>query len=221
MLVQIRSSANAHVFEANAALDGAPADEIVAWATAHFGDKICLTTSFADTVMAHLVTTSAPNTEVIFLDTGFHFAETLQTMRDAHARYRLNLHVVRPRHEAADLWSGGTDSCCEQRKVRPLGDALEARGHVAWFSGLRRADSPARADADVVGFDRNGRVKVNPIANWSDDDVARYIAEHDLLVNPLLSRGYASIGCWPCTEPADGRDGRWGGSDKTECGLHL
>ena len=99
------------------------------------------------------------------------------------------------------------------------------RGRVAWLSGLRRADSRPGRHAPVVQRDRRGLVKINPLARWSDEDVARYIDEHDVPVNPLVARGYPSIGCWPCTRPVgegeDGRAGRWDGSDKTECGLHL
>jgi len=210
----------------NAALECATSAEIVAWAVEEYEHRLCVTTSFADTVLVHLATQVAPDIEVVFLDTGFHFAETLATMRAAMERYKLRLTVVRPEHHNAqdalvNVWSDDAVSCCEARKVRPLANAMTEGGFSAWMSGLRRADSAGRATAPVVDVDQNGRVKVNPIVRWSDADVARYIAEHDLIVNPLLAQGYESIGCWPCTEPGQGRDGRWSNETKTECGLHL
>jgi phosphoadenosine phosphosulfate reductase len=122
-----------------------------------------------------------------------------------------------------DRWKIDTDGCCAARKVAPLEEALAGRD--AWMSGLRRADDPSRAETPIVSRDRRGLVKVNPLATWSDADVDAYVAEHDVVTNPLLQRGYPSIGCWPCTRPVgpgeDARAGRWSGSTKTECGLHL
>ncbi len=207
--------------KANRALANAGAEEIIAWALHTFGSKICLTTSFADTVLVDLVSTVEPDTAVVFLDTGFHFAETLATMRKAHARYRLNLKVIRPDHNAADVWTRGSHACCSARKVAPLDAALTHYGFEALFSGLRRADGPSRANTQPLMVDRMGRIKVNPLVGWSDDDVADYIASRELDINPLLNNGYSSIGCWPCTEPsASGRNGRWPDETKTECGLH-
>ena len=206
------------------ALEGADAHTIVRVAIERWGNRICVGTSFSDTVLVHLVTTVAPDTEVLFLDTGFHFAETLQTMRSAQARYGLNLNVVRPPASAPDLWSAGTEACCAARKVDGLRAAIADGGFEAWFTGLRRADSEARRTVPIIGADKHGVFKVNPLANWSDADVANYAAEHDLVANPLLGQGFTSVGCWPCTEPAtsgDARSGRWPGSAKTECGLHL
>lgn len=206
----------------NRRFEGAPAEEVVAWAVERFGAGVCLLSSFADTVLIHLATRVAPDLEVVFLDTGFHFAETIETVRRAHARYALNLTVARPDRHADDVWRDGSDACCGGRKVALLDEAL--RGRSAWMSGLRRADSAGRAEAPVVSVDRRGAVKINPIATWSDADVAAYTSDHDVLVNPLVFQGYPSIGCWPCTEPvadgADARSGRWSGR-KTECGLHL
>jgi len=204
-------------------LDGAPATDIVAWAVETFGSRLCVTASMADAVVIDLATKVDPDIEVVFLDTGFHFAETIQTLRTAQARYGLNLRVERPAASATDLFAVGTDGCCAVRKVALLDRALA--DFDAWMTGLRRADSAERTVTPIVSRDRRGLVKIAPIATWSDDDVARYIAEHDVVVNPLLSQGYPSIGCWPCTEQVlDGDDlraGRWAGSTKTECGLHL
>jgi len=209
------------VARANGDLATATPTEIVRWACRRFGHRLVLTASFADTTLIDVATAVDPDVEVLFLDTGFHFAETLDTVRRAMDRYRLNLTVLRPDPAAADVWAAGTEACCAARKVDPLDRYLAARAD-AWLSGLRRADHPSRADAPIVSIDRRGLVKVNPMATMSDGEYGTYIAEHDVLLNTLQFDGYASIGCWPCTEPStDGRSGRWVGSGKTECGLHL
>jgi phosphoadenosine phosphosulfate reductase len=206
-----------------ARLERASAGEIVEWAVETFGSRLSLAASMADTILIDLAVKVDPDIEVVFLDTGFHFAETLQTLRRAQARYGLNMRVERPEPRTNDLFAVGTDSCCAVRKVAQLDRALADKD--AWLTGLRRAESPSRAGTPVVSLDSRGLVKVCPLANWSDTDVDRYIAEHDIIVNPLLFEGYPSIGCWPCTERvvdgADPRSGRWAGSAKTECGLHL
>lgn len=211
--------------QAAAELDGGDAPAIVEWALERFGTRIAVGTSFTDTVLVHLVTSVAPDVEVVFADTGFHFAETLATMKRAQARYRLNLTVARPPAGVADVWSEGPEACCAARKVDPVDRAMAAGSHLAWFSGVRRVDGPARAGARAVEIKAGGRVKVNPLVGWSDDDVDRYITDHDLIVNPLLFQGYPSIGCWPCTSPVtegdDVRAGRWAELGKTECGLNL
>jgi phosphoadenosine phosphosulfate reductase len=210
----------AELAELNRRFESASPRRIVEWASDRFGRRLAMTASFADTMLIDLATRVDPDIEVIFFDTGFHFPETLNTVRRAMERYALNLTVLRPGADAPDVWADGSDACCAARKVDPL-DAHLPRHADAWLSGLRRADSPARADTPIVSIDRRGLVKVNPIATMTDDEYEAYIAEHDVLVNTLALDGYASIGCWPCTEPStDGRAGRWGGS-KTECGLHL
>ena len=168
----------------------------------------------------------APDVPVYFIDTGFHFPETLQTLDRVRRRYPdLRLISVGPGSGAEPLYrTGDLDGCCAANKVGPF-DAVLA-GTRAWFTGLRRADAPSRADTRPVHWDeRRGLVKVNPIISWTDDDVDDYIVENDVIVNPLLFDGYASIGCAPCTERVapgdDRRAGRWAGSAKTECGLHL
>lgn len=208
------------VARADRELAGATPQEIVRWAAATFGRRLVLTASFADTTMIDIATSVEPDIEVVFLDTGFHFAETLNAVRRAMDRYALNLTVLRPDADAADVWAAGSEACCRARKVAPLDDYLT--GHAdAWLSGLRRADDPGRAGAPIVSIDRRGLVKVNPIAAMSDEDYDAYVLAHDVLVNTLQLDGYGSIGCWPCTEPSEGRAGRWAGSGKTECGLHL
>ena len=205
----------------NRRFESAQPTEIVAWAAARFGSRLALTASFADTLLIDIAVGVDPDIEIVFLDTGFHFSETLETVREAMDRYALHLTVLRPSSEADDVWSGGTDACCGARKTETLARYLPS--HVdAWLSGMRRSDDTSRASTPIVALDRRGLVKVNPLATMTDTEVYNYIADHDVIVNPLASQGYASIGCWPCTEPSDvGRDGRWSGSAKTECGLHL
>ena len=209
------------IADADAMLAGATPHEIVRWAVDTFGSRLVLTASFQDTTLIDIATSVDPDVEVVFLDTGFHFAETLNVVKRAMDRYALNLTVLRPDADAPDLWAAGTQACCDARKVAPLERYLV--GHAdAWLSGLRRADDPARADTPVVSRDKRGLVKVNPMAAMSDEAYERYIADHDVLVNTLRLDGYASIGCWPCTEPStEGREGRWSGRDSKECGLHV
>jgi phosphoadenosine phosphosulfate reductase len=206
-----------------ASFEGATPEEIVRWAAETFGDRLCLTTSLTDAVLVDLVARVAPDTEVVFLDTQYHFPETLATLDVVRERYPVKLTVRRPDVPLDDLWRTDTDACCAVRKVAQLDAALSSK--EAWLSGLRRDDSPDRADTPIVERDRRGLVKVNPIANWTDADVALYIELHDVPVNPLVARGYPSVGCWPCTQAVaegdDKRAGRWAGTTKTECGLHL
>lgn len=204
-------------------MEQAGATEIIEWALDRFGSRLCLATSFTDTLLVDVAVSVEPDIPVFFADTGFHFAETLATMREAQVRYRLDLRVVRPEPAAASVWADGADACCGARKVAPLLRAMAEQGFTAWLTGLRRAESASRFAAPIVGADTCGLTKIAPLANWSDADVERRIAERDLLINPLTEQGYPSIGCWPCTEPAidgDPRSGRWIASQKTECGLH-
>jgi phosphoadenosine phosphosulfate reductase len=209
--------------ELSASFEDGVAEDIVRWAADTFGNRLCLTTSLTDAVLVDLAARVAPGIEVVFLDTQYHFPETLATLDTVRDRYPVRLNVRRPDRPLDDLWRVDTDACCNARKVVPLEEALA--GKDAWLSGLRRADSPDRADTPIVSRDRRGLVKVNPIATWTDDDVALYIQLHDVPVNPLVARGYPSVGCWPCTQAVaagdDKRAGRWAGTAKTECGLHL
>ncbi len=201
----------------------APAGRVVAWALERFGAAESLACSFQDCVIIDIAVQVAPALEVLFLDTGFHFPETLAFVEQVRSRYDLNLRVLTPGPEA-EAWPCGTERCCELRKVAPLRRALS--GHEAWITGLKRSDAPTRADAPIVSWDEgNGLVKVNPMATWTDDDVARYEVDHGLPTHPLMSQGYRSIGCAPTTRPVapgeDPRAGRWSGTGKTECGLHA
>jgi phosphoadenosine phosphosulfate reductase len=210
--------------EISRALETRPATAAIEWARDRFGPGLVLAASFQDCVLIDLAAQVAPEVEVAFLDTGYHFAETLWYVEQVRKRYDLNLRVIGPEAPADDRWLTDPDGCCAVRKVAPLRQALA--GKAAWMSGVRRADGPARAGTPVVTYDMGrGLVKVNPIALWTDLDVAGYVRDHDLPVHPLADRGYASIGCWPCTRPVtegeDTRAGRWAGTDKTECGLHA
>jgi phosphoadenosine phosphosulfate reductase len=206
----------------SADLERRPASAAVAWAMERFGPQgVVVASSFQDCVLIDVVVGVAPDIAVVFIDTGFHFPETLEYVETVRRRYDLNLMVVRPEVDDS-TWPCGTERCCEVRKVGPLARVLEGRS--AWISGLRRAEAPTRADAPVVGIER-GAVKVNPLALWSDIDVSGYGADRGLPRHPLSERGYLSIGCAPTTSPVapgeDPRSGRWVGTDKTECGLHL
>jgi phosphoadenosine phosphosulfate reductase len=198
--------------------------DVLRWAGAHFGDGLLVTASFGDAVLVHLVSRAIPDAEVVLLDTGYLFAETEWFAERLREQFRLNLRVVHPLADAeADQWQHDTDGCCTARKVEPLQRALT--GRTAWVTGLRRADSPTRADAPIVHLDPfRGVTKINPLAGWSDRDVDQYARIELLPEHPLTGRGYASIGCWPCTRPVgegdDARAGRWAGTDKIECGLH-
>lgn len=198
--------------------------DIVREARAAHGDGLVATVSFEDAVLAHVVATAAPETEIVLLDTQYLFAETHWFVEQLRRRLDLNLRIVRPLVEPDDRWTTDVEACCHARKVEPLQRALA--GKSAWLTGLRRADGPTRANIPVSSFDIGRNVtKISPLALMTDEDMADYERLHDLPRHPLRERGYASIGCWPCTRPvADGEDrraGRWSGHIKTECGLHA
>ena len=198
--------------------------EILRWAGETFGDDLVVTASFGDAVLTHLANTVLPGVDIVLLDTGYLFAETEWYADDLRRRFGLNLRTVHPLPDTErDVWQTDTDACCAARKVEPLQRVLaDKRG---WVTGVRRADSPSRASTPVVFDDLLRAVtKINPIAKWTDDDVATYAAMHEFPAHPLTDRGYPSIGCWPCTRPADADDpraGRWAGTGKTECGLNV
>jgi phosphoadenosine phosphosulfate reductase len=205
-----------------AGFESAAATRVIRWAVDTFGADLCLTASMTDAVLIDLAVNVDPDIEIVFIDTQYHFAETLDTVEAVRKRYNPNLRILRTDRQRDDLWRTDTDACCNARKVVPLEQALA--GKRAWMSGLRRVDDAGRAATPIVHHDKRGLVKVNPLATWTDDDVAGYIADHDVIVNPLIGQGYTSIGCWPCTRAVqpgeDVRAGRWSGTAKTECGLH-
>ncbi|MET8204746.1 phosphoadenylyl-sulfate reductase [Streptomyces sp. NPDC005373] len=212
-------------------LEDASALEILEWAVDTFGKRFCVTSSMEDAVVAHLASRARPGVDVVFLDTGYHFEETIGTRDAVEAVMDVNVITLTPRQTVAEqdaefgpkLHVRDPDLCCAMRKVKPLEDGLSS--YTAWATGLRRDESPTRANTPVVGWDEKRRkVKVSPIARWTQDDVEAYVAEHGVLTNPLLMDGYGSVGCAPCTrrllEGEDARAGRWAGRNKTECGIH-
>jgi phosphoadenosine phosphosulfate reductase len=210
----------AHVAEE---LEGADALEICRWAVGRFGHDVVVASSFQDCVLIDLAVSADPAIEVVFLDTGFHFPETISYMRQVERLYGLNLTVVEPGIGLTEH-PCGTPHCCEMRKVVPLVRVLS--GKAAWITGLKRVDTPERVGAPVVAWEPVRQlVKINPMATWTDAAVDRYVEDHDLPRHPLNAAGYVSIGCAPMTRPIapgeDPRAGRWPDSDKTECGLHL
>jgi phosphoadenosine phosphosulfate reductase len=225
-----------------AEMEGADATEILRWTDEHFGGvdgprgwancQYVVACNMQDAVMVSLASDVRPGVPVLFLDTGYHFAETIGTRDAVESVYDIHLLNITPEHsvqeqdelKGKDLFATDPNECCRLRKVIPLSNALN--GYAAWVSGLRRVEAPTRANAPLISFDESfGVVKVNPIAAWSDEEVDEYIEQNGVLVNPLVDDGYPSIGCEPCTvKPAEGEDprsGRWRGRKKTECGLHA
>ncbi len=202
------------------------AHRVLQWANRRFGKQLCVTASFGDAVLAHVANEAIPGVEITLLDTGYLFAETEWFADDLRSRFGLNLRIMRP---AADLprnvWQTDTDACCAARKVEPLNRALAGTHRVGHRSPALRLRRCGRTAPFVHDDLLRGVVKVNPLAGWTDADVVTYVAAYGLPDHPLTERGYPSIGCWPCTRPVtegdDQRAGRWAGSDKTECGLHL
>ena len=215
-----------------AELDGASAEELLQWTDETFGGDYVVASNMQDAVLVAMAAKVRPGVDVLFLDTGYHFAETIGTRDAVEAVYGVNVVNVTPEKTVAeqdqligkDLFASDPAACCRMRKVEPLGKAL--KGYSAWVTGIRRVEAPTRANAPLISFDKAfGLVKINPIAAWSDDEMQAYIDANDVLVNPLVHEGYPSIGCLPCTakpvEGADPRSGRWAGQSKTECGLHA
>jgi phosphoadenosine phosphosulfate reductase len=203
---------------------GDPA-QMVRWLVDTFPlDRLVVASAMtSDVVLVDVVARVAPGIEVVFLDTGYHFPETLETVRKVGERYPITLTVTPADATGDELYLTDVDACCNQRKVVPLESALA--GRLGWISGVRRSDSAVRTVTPFVHRDRRGIVKLNPLAAWTDDELLTYASLHEVPLNPLLDQGYPSIGCIPCTrKPSDGEDaraGRWSGQGKTECGLHL
>ncbi|SBS73980.1 putative phosphoadenosine phosphosulfate reductase [uncultured Mycobacterium sp.] len=215
-----------------AELDGASAPELLAWTDKHFGGDYVVASNMQDAVLVDMASKVRPGVDVLFLDTGYHFAETIGTRDAVEAVYDINVVNVTPEHSVTeqdqllgkDLFASNPTECCRLRKVVPLSKALG--GYTAWVTGIRRVEAPTRANAPLISFDEGFKlVKINPLAAWSDEDMDAYIQANGVLVNPLVEEGYPSIGCAPCTakpvEGADPRSGRWQGLSKTECGLHV
>jgi phosphoadenosine phosphosulfate reductase len=196
------------------------AEAVLAEAVERF-PRLTVATSFQKeaSVILDMVMRIDSSVRVFTLDTGALFPETRETWRALEERYDIEIEGVRGLH-VDRLWEREPDRCCDLRKVRPLRDTLATAD--AWVAGLRREQSPDRAGAAKLGWDaKHGLWKVNPLADWSERDVWRYLADNDVPYHPLHDRGYESIGCWPCTQAGAGREGRWAGLDKVECGIHV
>jgi phosphoadenosine phosphosulfate reductase len=215
-----------------AELEGAGAEELLRWTDENFGGDYVVASNMQDAVLVSMAAKVRPGVDILFLDTGYHFVETIGTRDAVEAVYDVNIVNVTPENSVAkqdqlfgkDLFAREPGECCRMRKVEPLGRALQ--GYSAWVTGIRRVEAPTRANAPLISWDKAfNLVKINPIAAWSDEEMQAYIDANDILVNPLVFEGYPSIGCAPCTqkpvEGADPRSGRWAGSSKTECGLHA
>ena len=209
-------------------LEDASPEEVLAHVVEHFHPRLYVACSFqkeASVIMDMLVKIE-PEARFFTLDTGFLFEETTATWRALEDRYGITVEAAaglsvteQARLHGDQLWKRDPDACCGIRKVTPLRERLATVD--AWVAGLRRDQSPSRADTPKLHWDeKHGLWKANPLADWSERDVWNYIAANDVPYNPLHDQGYGSIGCTHCTAPSDGRDGRWAGSDKLECGLH-
>ena len=210
----------------------ATAQQVLTWAAETFGHRMIVASNMQDAVLVELAAKARPGVDVLFLDTGYHFAETIGTRDAVETVYDVRIVNATPEHTVAeqdqllgkDLFAREPNRCCALRKVAPLQNTLA--GYDAWVTGVRRVEAPTRAGTPLVTYDEKfGLVKINPIAAWSDEEMDAYIDEHGILVNPLVAEGYPSIGCAPCTAKpvpgADKRSGRWAGTGKIECGLHT
>jgi phosphoadenosine phosphosulfate reductase len=215
----------------SAALEARSAEEIAAWAANVFGSDIIVAASMQDLILPHMFARVLPDIEVLFLQTGYHFKETLQTLEVAVAELAITAVEALPTQSVAEqnaqygekLYDRDPNLCCFLRKVDPLTRSLQ--GHAAWVTGVRRVEAPTRAATPILSWDdKHDLVKINPLVAWSDEDIEAYQLTHDLPRNPLVAQGYPSIGCAPCTAKVapgdDPRSGRWSGNDKTECGIH-
>lgn len=224
---------NAHIRIEIDSLAGAHPSDILSWAVEHFGGRIAASSSFQtqSVPLLHMISRVTPDLPVVFLDTGFHFPETLAFRDRLVEEWGLNLRIAKPGqpHEGfilrhgPDLYRRDPDLCCYVNKVEPMRRAMQ--GLDAWISGVRRDQTAERSGVEVVERRDEGPVRIHPLAAWTEHDVWQYMADHDLPEHPLLAKGYLSIGCAPCTRPVlegqDPRSGRWAGTEKTECGLHT
>ena len=229
--IRSRDELKAIAEQATAKFAEADADEVLAWVAQEFGYRTAVACSMADAVLPHVVQQHLPWVDTLFLETGYHFAETEGTRDAVESTMQLTIVDVMPKltveeqdaKYGKDLFARDPGLCCQMRKVEPLAEQLA--NYEVWITGVRREDSWLRANTPIVEWDdKNGMVKVNPLAAWTFDDLLDYAAENEVIINPLLNDGYPSIGCAPCTRRVapgeDPRAGRWAGLDKTECGLH-
>ena len=228
-MLEAATHAGVQAFAATGEAEGRSAAELVGYLTATFDSKLSLACSFQkeESVLLDMLLTADPKARIFALDTHVLFEESYATWRAIEKRYGVEIEVYAGpslgRQAAIHgdaLWASNPTLCCAIRKVAPLTQALA--GLDCWVTGVRRDQSPTRADTPKLGWDEKHELwKASPLADWSDADVWTYIRERELPYNPLHDRGYASIGCTHCTAPGEGREGRWSGLDKTECGLHV
>lgn len=225
--------APAQIDEWDAKLQGTTAQEVLCWAVRTFGRKLTMATAFGaeGCCLIHILAAIDPSVRIFNLDTGYQFSETLALRERIKERYGIEVEYVRPESTVAEyeeehggpLYRLRPDQCCHDRKMVPLRQAVA--GYDAWISAIRRDQTPDRAQATVIQWDAKfNLVKINPLLLWSRKDVWKFILDHDVPYNPLHDHGYPSIGCWPCTQAAtngDERSGRWAGTAKKECGLHV
>jgi phosphoadenosine phosphosulfate reductase len=199
-------------------LETASAQDVLAYAVQRHHPRLKLACSFQkeESVLVHMLTEIEPTARVFMIDTGVLFPETLQTWKRFEDRFDVAVEVIDAR-SPDEPWTAA--HCCGEAKVDGLERAL--RGLDAWITGIRRQQATTRAGSAKVERDKRGLWKFNPIADWSEKDLWAYIVKHELPYNPLHDTGYSSIGCAPCTQPGEGREGRWAGQDKTECGIHV
>jgi phosphoadenosine phosphosulfate reductase len=234
LLAPRRSNDELRALAETAAVELADADTetVLAWVAKEFGYRTAVACSMADAVLPDVVAKQLPWVDTLFLETGYHFAETIGTRDAVEASMQLTIVDVKPRRSVAEqdaefgerLYERDPALCCDMRKVQPLRETLQ--GYEVWITGVRRDEGPTRANTPFVAWDeKNGLVKVNPLADWSFDELLDYADANDVIINPLVNDGYPSIGCATCTRRVapgeDPRAGRWTGLDKTECGLHA
>jgi len=232
-MTQVNLSAD-QIADASRLLDGQSPQRILRWAVAEFFPKLTMATAFGPegNCIIHMLAEIEPRVRVFNLETGYQFKETLETRERIKERYGIEVEYVRPEMTVAEyedehggpLYTHRSDQCCHDRKVLPLRGAVA--GYKAWISAIRRDQTTDRGQAGVVQWDAKfGLVKINPLLYWTKGDVWQFIMEHEIPFNPLHDQGYPSIGCWPCTRAVaageEERAGRWAGSMKKECGLHV
>jgi phosphoadenosine phosphosulfate reductase len=224
----------AQITAANGILTGQPPEAILRWAVATFHPRLTMATAFGaeGCCLIHMLAQIEPSVRLFNLETGYQFAETLELRERIKQRYGIEVELIRPELTVAEyeaehggpLYVHRPDQCCHDRKVLPLRKAVV--GYDAWLSAIRSEQTAHRAVANVVEWDAKfNLVKINPLLGWTKKDVWAFVMKHDVPYNPLHDRGYPSVGCWPCTRPVqDGEDeraGRWAGTVKKECGLHV
>lgn len=228
MIAQISNTEDMHYWQAK--LNDASPQEILRWAHERYSDELVVVTSFQITGIAtlHMLREITDNVQVMTLDTGLLFPETYQLIEDVEEKLDISVQRIKPelslpeqaRKHGSLLWETNPDMCCNLRKTVPLHQAMQ--GYGAWVTGLRRDQSPTRANIPVIDWDdRYHMIKLCPFATWTEEMLWTYIEAHELPYNTLHDRGYASIGCYTCTIAGNGREGRWQNSGKTECGIHM